>query len=215
MLYFARRPDAVFTAILQDALEELRHLLTDPAEADELWRADYSSAAKCFPLPLAVDTLDRLLAASQDSITVYRITDYHWLLLYACLKTYCDIHNDYAAEAAKKRLSVGPYEIGEIDFNALVDGYFWDVDFLVDATTGAGLGPEGRQQLGVSAEAFGLAQQLVPHPEELTVESLAELPWRSEAVGQAPEGPLIPQYPPTARTSDALRAKGCHCDWDE
>ncbi len=198
MLYFANRPDAVFTAILHDALEELRHLLTDPAEADELWRADYPYAAKCFPLALAVDTLDRLLAASQNPTTLYRLTDYHWLLLYACLETYCAVHNGFAAEAADQMFPVGPYDIGEIDFHALVDRYFWDTDFLLDASTAAALGPEGREQLGFSLEAFGISQELVPHVEELKFEPVEPPPWRSEESGEALNGPRIPRYPPEA-----------------
>ncbi len=202
MLYFARRPDAVFTAILQDALEELHWTLTepetDPKDAEDIWNADYSSAAKCFPLRLAVDTLDRLLAASQNPTTLYRLTDYHWLLLYACLKTYCAVHNDYAVEAADQMFPVGPYEIGAIDFIALVDRYFWDTDFLLDAATAAALGPEGRQQLGLSLEAFGISQQLVPHPEELKCEPVEPPPWGSEDSGEALNGPLIPRYPPEA-----------------
>ncbi len=202
MLYFASRPDAVFTAILHDALEDLLQTLTDPdtdpAEAEELWKAQYPTAARCFPLPLAVYTLDRLLAASKDATTVYRITDYHWLLLYDCLKIYSAIHNDDAAEAEEKVFPVGPYAIGEIEFNALVDLYFWDVDFLLDADTGAGLGPEGRQQLGVSVEAFGISQQLVPHLDELKFETVAQWTDASEAWMDEPEGPRIPQYPPEA-----------------
>ncbi len=202
MLYFANEPDAVFTAILHDAIEELQRTLAEPdtdlGEADDIWKADYPSAAQCFPLALAVYTLDRLLAASKDPLTVYRITDYHWLLLYACLKTYCEVHNDYAEEAASKVLAVGPYEIGEIDFPALVDNYFWDTDFLLDASTGAGLGPERRQQMDVGSEAFGISQKLVPHSDELKFDPVAQPPWGSEELGEAPEGPRIPTYPPEA-----------------
>ncbi len=100
MLYFASRPDSVFTAILHDALEDLLRTLTEPetapGEAEGIWNADYPSAAQCFPLALAVDTLGCLLAASEEPTTVCRLTDYHWLLLYACLETYCDVHNKYA-----------------------------------------------------------------------------------------------------------------------
>jgi hypothetical protein len=202
VLYFARRPDPVFTAILHDAVEDLHRILTepdtDPEQPEQIWKADYPSAAKCFPLTLAVYTIDRLLAASKDPITIYRVTDYHWLLLYDCLDTYCEVHNDFAEGAAEKVFPVGPYEIGEIDFDAIVDHYFWDTDFLLDASTGAELGPEGRQIMGLSPEAFGISQELAPHSEELKFEALGQPEWESEALMEEPEGPRIPKYPPEA-----------------
>lgn len=200
MLHFASRPDPVFTAILHNAIEDLHRILTepdtDPAGAEEIWKGDYPSAAACFPLALAVYTIDRLLAASRDPITVYSVTDYHWLLLYDCLDTYCKIHNDYAEEAAEKVFPVGPYEIGEIDFDAIVDHYFWDTDFLLDASTGAEFGPDGRQVMGLSPEAFGISQKLVPHYEELKCEALADPEWGSESSTEASEKRRIPKYPP-------------------
>ncbi len=101
-------------------------------------------------------------------------------------------------EAADQVFPVGSYDIGEIEFDALVDSCFWGTDFLVEVSTAAALGPERRQQLDVSLEAFGISQQLAPHAEELKLEPLAEPPWGSEELGEAPEGPRIPKYPPDA-----------------
>lgn len=203
MLYFASRPDQVFTAILHDAMEDLHHMLTepdtDPGEAEEFWKANYPSAAKCFPLALAVYTIDRLLAASKDPTTIYRITDYHWLLLYDCLNTYCQVHNDFAREAAETVFPVGPYEIGEIDFDVIVDHYFWDTDFLLDGSTGAALGPEARETMGLSLEAFGISQKLVPHSEELNFEALRQAERANEGFMHEPEGARISKYPPEAK----------------
>jgi hypothetical protein len=200
MLYFANKPGPVFTAILHEALQDLYWMLVDPAgaevEAEEYWQAQCPLASQCFPLPLAVSTVDRLRVASQDPVTVYRLTDYHWLLLYDCLDTFCQVHNDFAKDKRAKVFPVGPYEIGQIDFGDLVDRYFWDTDFLVEASTVEGLGPEGRQGLGLSPEAFGIAQQLLPHDDELQLEALAEPEWGSAPVTEAPAGRRVPRYPP-------------------
>jgi hypothetical protein len=31
-----------------------------------------------------------------DDMTLYQLTDYHWLLLYKSLRMYCDLYNDDA-----------------------------------------------------------------------------------------------------------------------
>jgi hypothetical protein len=200
MLYFANKPDPVFTAILHAALEDMHGMLVDPeadpADAERYWQAQCPLASRCFPLALAVYTMDRLLAASKDPITVYRITDYHWLLLYDCLDAYCEVHSDYAKENPEKLFPVGQYEIGEIAFGDIVDQYFWDTDFLAEASTVEGLGPEGRQVLGLSHEAFGIAQKLVPHYDELKFEALAESEGGGELLSEGWEGHRIPKYPP-------------------
>ena len=199
MLHFASRPDPIFTAIIHEAMADTHRLLTDPdtnpGEAEGIWRDDYSSAAECFPLPLAVYTLDRLLAASMDPITVYGITDYHWLLLYDCLDAFCEVHNDYAEESQDGVFPVGPYEIGQIDFNAIVDHYFWDTDFLMDAPTRASLDPETQRVMGLSPETFGISQKLPPHHEELKYETLAQPRCGNEPLMEQAEGRRIPKYP--------------------
>ena len=82
MLCFAKKPDPVFTAILHAALEDTHGMAvdpgTDPADAERYWQAQCPLASKCFRLALPVYAIDRLLVASQDPITVYRITDYQW-----------------------------------------------------------------------------------------------------------------------------------------
>jgi len=159
------------------------------------WPALYPLAARCFRPDRARTTLAQLLTASRAP-ELYQLTDYHWLLLYDCLRVYCVIHNDYTGEAPTKTLPVGSCEIGPIDFDAVVDQYFWDTDFLLDGPTLAGLGPAGRQSMGVGDEVFGIAQGLPPHADELTLTLWAEPGY--EAPGEQDEavGPVIPEYPP-------------------
>jgi hypothetical protein len=199
MLLFANRPDPVFTAILHEALEDLHEQLTDPqtdpSDAEEIWKAEYPCASECFSLPMAVYTVDRLLAASKDPTTVYRLTDYHWLLLYDCLRTFCALHNDYTRESSDDTCPVGPYKIGAIDHGEIVDHYFWDTDFLVDDTTVNGLGPEGRAVMGLSDEAFGIAQKLPPHAHEMQFEVVTVPEWGEEPLVEGPYELRIPTYP--------------------
>ena len=124
------------------------------------------------------------------------MTDYHWLLLYDCLRVACAIHNEDAQEAPTTTLPVGPYQIGPIDFDAVVDRYFWDTDFLLEGPTLAGLGPEGRQSMGVADEVFGIAQGLPPHSEELKLTPWAGPGWEEPGEEDKAGGPVIPEYPP-------------------
>jgi len=193
MLRFAQPPDAVFLAILHAALEDLQETLTD-LEAED-WPALYPLAARCFSADLARTTLAELLTASRAP-EIYQLTDFHWLLLYDCLRAYCAIHSDYAQEVATKSLPVGPYQIGPIDFDAVMDQYFWDTDFLLDGPTLASLSPEGRKTMGVADEVFGIAQGLPPHPDELTLTAWAEPGWDESGEEDDAVGLVIPEYPP-------------------
>ena len=192
MLRFAQPPDAVFLAILHDALDDFQETLAD-LEAED-WPALYPLAARCFSQALARTALQELLTASRAP-QLYQLTDYHWLLLYDGLRVYCTIHNDFAQEAPTTTLPVGPYQIGPIDFDAVVDQYFWDTDFLLEGPILAGLGPEGRQSMGVADEVFGIAQGLPPHADELKLTLWAEPGWEEPDEGGEAVGPVIPEYP--------------------
>ncbi len=132
MLRFQHHPDSVFTAILHDALEFTSGWVADLATEDpDFWMAQYPNLARCFTPKAAANAIGQLLAASRES-AIYQLTDYHWLLLHECLQVYCAIHYDYIQQELDRMFPVGPYRIGEIAFNELVDLYFWDTDFLAN-----------------------------------------------------------------------------------
>ena len=206
MLRFESVPDPVFTAILHECLgwtcddleyftETYRPSKGDLRERDEFYRATYPRTARFFRRKEALELVERLLSASKEP-TLYQITDYHWLILYEALKAYCDDHNDMARDSEGGMLPVGPYEIGEIDFDYIVDRFFWDVDFL----EGEGLldlTPDlRRRQLGISDEAYSIAAGLKPHPDELRMIPWTEPGWEAADEVAGPESGRIPVYPP-------------------
>lgn len=131
MLYFARKPDLVFTAILHTSLESEDESIKGSLNNDlDLWEACYPESSRYFTAATCLDVLSQLFCASRDPI-VYCPTDYHWLLLYEVLQNFCVIHNDLAPAAPKGLRPVGEFTLSEIDFDALVDIYFWDTDFLI------------------------------------------------------------------------------------
>ncbi len=54
-----------------------------------------------------------------------------------------------------------------IDFDEFSDVYFWDTDFLTAAQMFSDLTPEGKQQLGFTAEVFGVTHGSALHLDEL------------------------------------------------
>ena len=197
MLYFQTRPDRVFLAILQEALqgarEELDFAPTDEA-ADEHYRVLYPELTRFFERGELVEVLDRLLQAQRQP-AMYEISDYHWLVLHECLEVFCDLRNDAALDDDGQ---VGPYIIDTIDFGAIVDRFFWDIDFqlgsvLLEAEERA----PGRVQ--ASRQAWKIAAGLRPDPEDLRI---AAIPGSAEEIWPAdpderpmPESGYVGPYP--------------------
>jgi hypothetical protein len=201
----------VFTAILHDALVETRDWIThvlDDADHEE-WTAQYPRIAACCTRQLAVDVIDRLLAASRDTV-VYELSECHWVLLYEVLEVYCDIHNDYARDRCDGMLPVGPYSIGQIDFDALLDLYFEDLDILTEPDVLERLGPEARREVQMRDEVFGVVQGLPPHPDEVQLPHRPPRPWDEWDWEEARKPwPLsLPGYPPEPEPDEGGEKEG-------
>lgn len=197
MLNFQTRPDRVFLAILQEALqgawEELDFAPTDGA-ADEHYRVLYPELTRFFERGELVEVLDHLLQAQRQP-AMYEITDYHWLVLHECLEVFCDLYNDGALDDDGR---VGPYIIDTIDFSAIVERFFWDIDFqwgsaLLEAEERA----PGRVQ--ASRQAWKIAAGLRPDPEDLRMTAIsgsAEEIWPADPDEQPmPESGYVGPYP--------------------
>ena len=132
MIYFQTKPDAVFEAILKEALaseaSEIQ-LLSDDGAIDS-WEGLYPETSQRLCPYEAVRVLVQLSAAVND-LHVYRLTDLHWLVLYETLRNFCATHNDLLDDFDQHTRPVGDYKIGEVDGEALVNIYFWDTDFLL------------------------------------------------------------------------------------
>ena len=197
MLRFQSRPDRVFGEILHAALEfkadEIDMHMESSGEDPKEWEGWFPAFAKFFSPRSARDTIGRILAASRDP-RVHQLTDYHWYIVYHCLTYFCDVHNDWAREEKTGTCSVGPYEIGQIDFDSIVDHFFWDTDFL-EAEYLLDLTKHHRQQAGISDEAWSLAAGLRPHPDELAIQVWEdEAGWDAEPDEYPPSG-TITVYP--------------------
>ena len=195
MIVFQDEPDPIFLAIVDEALAHVRevHLLryreeyrptrAERRELDESYRELFAELAPLFTRRELVRVIDRLRRASRDEHRRHELTDYHWLVLYASLHVYCDLHNDGATGD-----EVGPYEIEEIDFNALVERFFFDADFLMGAAL---LCAEeaAPAQLRLTPQAWRIAAGLRPAAQDLRLTSVAG---SGERAGDPDSGRRIP-----------------------
>jgi hypothetical protein len=169
MLRFATKPDRIFLTILTQAIEEVLGSLElddDPAERQETFQGLMPRSAALFGATEATAQLAALKTASATT-ELYQPTDYHWLLLYEALEIFCLEFNE-----SPDGLLYAGYGIERLDFDALIDLFFWDTDFLDPHLSELPL--EARELLDISPETFGLTAGLKPHPEELVLELCGE-----------------------------------------
>jgi hypothetical protein len=146
--------------------------------------AAYPLSLMCFTRDVAHKTLLDL-RAKLEAPELYVLTEYHWLLMYECLKQQIALFNDEPLPSVVKRLRTLTTEKDttylrlssrskglpgvSIDFDQFIDVYFWDTDFLTDAHMFSDLTPEAKRHLGFSKEVFAVTHGLAPHPDELVL----------------------------------------------
>lgn len=181
MLRWACEPDEAFIVIVDASLEISVDMLRDAVagQADEEWAmAAYTEQTRSlFTSQELLAELEKLLAAHR-SPKLYMPTDYHFLILYEVLSQQIDPHND-ALVAGKEPREFGGMSFGRIDFDALLDEFFWDTDFLLDPEHLDRLPEESHESMGLNAEAFGVTHGLRAHPLELELEEVDEQPRRA------------------------------------
>jgi len=184
MLRFPCPLTAAASVLFVYCLEVSSDELIDAYESDEDFVQGHPLSAKCFTRELARATLLAMLEKLQCP-EEYIPTDYHWLLLYECLQIQLSVLNDIALPCLIEQLQGAAHADDtpylsfpgtsqgcagcHIDFDALVDRYFWDTDFLLDAEPFAQLDADSKKMLGFTEGLFGVVHGLLPHPDELVL----------------------------------------------
>jgi len=178
MLKFTTTPDEAFQAILEAFLEISIDMLKDSLQSDyseggeDMFDGYLDQTRALFtPQELLVE-LEKLLKAHR-SPNLYMPTDYHFLLLYDVLSQQVDIHNDTLQNEGEKK-EYGSICIGKIDFYALTDCYFWDLDFLLESEIINKMHPDLKKTMGFNKETFGIVNRLRPDPKELELQIVHE-----------------------------------------
>jgi hypothetical protein len=212
VLDFASEPDQVFHTITTESLkvaisvcsvlpsDDYRLSKGAKREATRCYRQRFPNAYKLFTRADARQVCELLLEAHVDETTLYYLTDYHWLVLHDVLLSFCVEHSDAPEDYPK----VGPYRLGPLDFDTMVDVFFWDLDFLIPEILEVTAAK--REQAGVSQEAWGIAAGLKPHPDELRL-----TPCESPSPCLPRPGPragCLSRYPPLRRYGNDTQSIG-------
>lgn len=176
MFRFARAPDAIFVEMVNSGIGfALDHLALLEA-LEETWDEDFPQAARVFPVQVARTALARLREAGQEA-ALYELSPPQWLLLYDALHFLAENHNGlYGPE---KPGPIGPYEVGRIKFEALIDRFFpvsrSELRMLA-----------GRGRVGGEAAALQASADSGPGEPALVQPS-------------SPPGTVVPEYPEEAQ----------------
>ena len=185
MLHFACRPDPVFTELLDDAFDLTIDMLRE--ETCDLHPFP-DEVVRLFGGTRAVqEALVALRAASRQQ-SVFEINDYHMLLLYYLLDSYCEVYNDTVrmededGDGEWQPILAHGEPVRAVDFGTLGDVFFPDLDFLFTMNL---LDPRIPQQaldmVGFRETTAGVLAQMKPHPDELRLVPLDEAPdWYSD-----------------------------------
>ena len=162
MIQFARKPDRVFSELIDHAIREVvdNYLsFDDPRDQEDWLCASMPRGARFFTASQAKEQLLALQKVYHDD-RLYQLTKYHWLLLYECLETFADGFNEQPVGSL-----VDKYGLYHIDFHAVVTVFFWDTSFLQDHL--AKMSFQGSRTMLIWPETIGLTAGFKTHPDEL------------------------------------------------
>lgn len=162
MIRFARKPDSVFSELIDGAITEIvdNYLNFDnPRDQEDWFCASMPRGARFFTAPHAKEQLLAIQKVYHDG-RLYQLTKYHWLLLYECLETFAQGFNEQPVEWLIKK-----YGIQQIDFRSLVQLFFWDTSFLEDHL--AKMSRQETRTMLIWPESIGLTAGFKTHPDEL------------------------------------------------
>ncbi|HOY65096.1 MAG TPA: hypothetical protein PLK80_12205 [bacterium] len=160
MLRLDNKPDKIFQAIVTAALEIALDNLKQGFDI-------YDDLSEQFGRDLLEKMIAGLLEA-HESEQLYGLNAYHFLVLYAVVQGYVELKND------DYRFSKTPHifnevKVKEMDFDAMADYYFGDLDFLFNPEFYNHLSAEEKERFAFSEGLFGVINKMIPTEEEITL----------------------------------------------
>ena len=156
MISWASKPDPVFNDIISKALGFYKDAVKENLFDD--------GSIKIFgQIGLTIELVKIINA--HNSKSTFEVTAYHFLILYEALAFYCDIFND----GVFGEVSLGGIRPSKLNFDEIVDIYFFDTDFLMDQEIVNGLSIDQKENMDLSPVVFSIANNLTPHADELNI----------------------------------------------
>lgn len=107
----------VLHAIVDEALGLARDAFGEAGEEELRPTEEFARSLRVFDRRGLVEQIDRLLLAHRDPSCVYRVGDYHMLVLYEALEYWTALHND-ALDERHPAAKVRRFRIGRVDLGA-------------------------------------------------------------------------------------------------
>ena len=168
MIKWSSKPDPVFFDIISNALECYQDSLKMEYFEDDI-------VIKIFGKEGLAIEVEKIITAHKSKKT-FTVTDYHFLILYEAITQFCELYNDDMFG----NLSLGGIQPSQLDFDQIVDLYFWDTDFLFDQEIINNLSVEQKDGMAISSVVFSIANNLTPHADELKISETDELEAENE-----------------------------------
>ena len=96
-------------------------------EDDDVMSVFYEQTKQLFSRKELLSQVSKLLI-SHKSNKLFRITDYHFLILHDIIFQTAELHNEHIQEGESL---FGKLQIKNIDFEMISEIFFWDEDFLI------------------------------------------------------------------------------------
>jgi hypothetical protein len=166
MLHLSKKPDAFFRLFVHGAL---RHMLETCLRFDDDWLA---KAGQGYPADARAQI--HALTTALTEPPLYQLTEYHWVVLYEALYYYSYFCNEQPLETPLYK----DYGIGRVDFDAVVDLFFADTDFLGHPTRG--LTAAQRRMMADPLERWALGVGTKPPPPDQLTLTMCPDQWRQD-----------------------------------
>jgi hypothetical protein len=171
MLRFVEPPDALFTRLINDALDlsidsiAIGYNYTD-------WLDDLT--LKLFGSDVSIVTNElKKLRDAHNSSKLFMPTDYHFRLLDRVIAWYCILYNDFSPEEKYPAEEEG-YVVDTFDFDEIAETFFWDNDYeLIDTLLrrkSSPAEPEVLSSFGLTDSGLAMIQGKVPDTMDLKLE---------------------------------------------
>lgn len=160
MLRFDNKPDKIFQAIVTVALEI-------PLDSLKQGFDIYVDLSEQFGRDLLEKMLAELLEA-HESERLYSLNAYHHLVLYTVVQGFVELKNDDFRLLKTPHIFNG-VKVKEMDFDAMADHYFGDLDFLFQPEAYNHLSAEEKERFAFSEGLFGVINKMRPTEEEIVL----------------------------------------------
>lgn len=141
MLYFATKPDPLFTALVDAALTDALGW----ADGSRRWLTCAHHVVEGFPAHEAPRTAIPKLQTAHRKPVVYRMNHFFWVLLYDVLAAYTMRHNAHFSHKPSIPIdtmpTIGAYRCGPVHLPSIVATYWWDLWCFPEATLDRALIP--------------------------------------------------------------------------